>query len=162
MFKWFKLFKGQYVGFWILGLILFVLQEMPYIVMPLLNLSSNPIMNMPETSYVLNICEKVLGILCILAMCFIVKENMKVFDIGSGISRIGFILTILILLTNYFKWMLYFIGYQSFWIMLIFIVILPPLYYTAIGLWRGNWFLLALGVSFEIVHFIHMYSNLMR
>ena len=44
---------------------LFVVQEIPYIIMPLFKMESNPIMNMQETSMVLEICEKVLGSFCI-------------------------------------------------------------------------------------------------
>ena len=43
MVKWIKLFDNQYVGFWVLGLLLFFLQEIPYMVMPLFKLETNPI-----------------------------------------------------------------------------------------------------------------------
>ncbi|NLN97496.1 MAG: hypothetical protein GX127_03765 [Eubacteriaceae bacterium] len=160
MVKWFRLFGEQYVGFWFFGLILFILQEVPYIVMPLLTLNSNPVMGMQETSFVLNFFEKVLGISCVLVMCFIVQKRETFFTIGSGINKAGFVLAILILLANYFGWMLYFSGYQSRWIILAFLVSLPPLYYAAIGLWRENWILLVLGITFGVVHFIHVYGNL--
>ena len=61
MVKWIKLFSNQYLGFWLLGLVLFAIQEIPYMVMPLLKLKTNPIMNMTETSPYLDILEKVLG-----------------------------------------------------------------------------------------------------
>lgn len=160
MVKWFHLFREHYLGFWICGLILFVLQEVPYIVMPLFSLSSNPIMNMQETAPVLNLFEKVLGISCVLVTCFIVQEKATVFSIGRGIQKLGFVLAVLILLTNYFGWLLYFSGHQTNWIMLFFMVALPPLYYAAIGLWRENWILLALGIAFGIVHVVHVYGNL--
>lgn len=70
MVKWIKLFKNQYLGFWIGGVVLFVLQEVPYLIMPLLKLRTNPIMNMQESSVVLNTCEKILGSLCIALMAF--------------------------------------------------------------------------------------------
>lgn len=160
MIKWFSLFRGQYVGFWIFGLILFILQEVPYIVMPLLTPNSNPIMDMKETAPVLNVFEKILGISCILAMCFIVQEKATFFSIGSGTQKSGFVLATLILLMNYFGWTLYYSGYQTIWIMLIFMVALPPLYYAAIGVWRGNGVLFVLGIAFGIVHVVHVYGNL--
>ena len=61
MVKWIKLFSNQYLGFWLLGLVLFAIQEIPYMVMPLLKLKTNPIMNMTETSPCLDILEKILG-----------------------------------------------------------------------------------------------------
>ena len=50
MVRWIRLFRDQYFGFWVLGLVLFALQEIPYMVMPLFHLETNPIMNMTETS----------------------------------------------------------------------------------------------------------------
>lgn len=70
MVRWIKLFRDQYLGFWALGLLLFALQEIPYVVMPMLHLETNPIMNMTETSAVLDICEKVVGMV-FLAVHFI-------------------------------------------------------------------------------------------
>lgn len=160
LFKWFKFFGNQYLGFWILGIILFALQELPYIVMPLFKLESNPIMNMRESSAILDICEKVLGSLCIAAMIFVVEENAPFFKVGGGICKVGFFLTIVVLLLNFVGWGLYFGGHQSFGIMMFFIVMLPPLYYVFIGLWRENQILLITGIVFEIVHFVHVYGNL--
>lgn len=55
MAKWIKLFDNQYLGFQILGIVLFAMQEIPYMIMPFLKLKSNPIMNMTETSVALDI-----------------------------------------------------------------------------------------------------------
>ncbi len=160
MIKWIKIYGTQYFGFWVFGLILFALQEVPYMVMPLLKLENNPIMNMQESSIILDRIEKILGSLCIAIMTFVVQENASLFRIGSGISKIGFISAAAVLLLNFFGWGLYFYGFQSLGIMMFFIVALPPLYYVCIGLWRQNWILLATGAVFEIVHFIHVYMNL--
>lgn len=160
MFKWIKLFGNQYIGFWILGLVCFALQEIPYMVMPLFKLVNNPIMNMQESSVILDICEKVLGSLCIVIMVFIVHDNASVFSIGDGICRIGFISAVIVLLLNFIGWGLYFNGHQSFGVMMFFIVVLPPLYYVCIGLWRENPILFFAGIVFEIVHFAHVYGNL--
>lgn len=160
MIKWIKIGGNQYLGFWILGLVLFALQEVPYMVMPLLKLANNPIMNMRESSIALDICEKILGSLCIAAMTFVVQENAPFFSLGSGISRIGFAAAIVVLLLNFLGWGLYFYGRQSLEIMMFFIVALPPLYYVCIGLWRENWILLVAGAAFELVHFVHIYGNL--
>ena len=160
MVKWIKLGGSQYLGFWGLGLILFALQEVPYMVMPFFELENNPIMNMKESSMVLDVCEKILGSLCIAVMTFVVQENVSFFHIGTGISKIGFISAAAVLLLNFFGWGLYFYGFQSLEIMMFFIVVLPPLYYVCIGLWRENWVLLVTGALFEIVHFVHVYGNL--
>lgn len=160
MVKWAKIFGDQYLGVWILGIALFALQEVPYMVMPLLHLKSNPIMNMRETSAILDILEKITGSLCVAAMTFVVQENAPLFGVGSGVCKAGFFLAVIVLLLNFIGWGLYFCGRQSFGIMMFFIVALPPLYYVCIGLWRENWILLITGILFEAVHVIHVYGNL--
>lgn len=55
MVRWFRVSDNQYFGFFMLGLVFFILQELPYIVMPLIPLESNPLMEMQDKSAVLNI-----------------------------------------------------------------------------------------------------------
>lgn len=66
------------------------MQEIPYMIMPFFKLENNPIMNMRELSVALNICEKLLGSLCVAMMTFIVQEKAVFFHIGNGICKIGF------------------------------------------------------------------------
>ncbi|MBQ1734701.1 MAG: hypothetical protein II038_07460 [Lachnospiraceae bacterium] len=160
MVRWFKLFGNQYVGFWVLGLVLFAIQEIPYMLMPLFRLETNPIMNMTETSAVLNICEKLLGSLCIAFMVFVVHKNAIIFSLTTGKEKLFFMIAMVILLANYFGWALYFTGHQSIFVMMLFIVIMPPLYYVAIGLWRQNTPLAITGGVFLAVHFLHVLGNL--
>jgi hypothetical protein len=44
--------------------------------------------------------------------------------------------------------------------MMLFLVVMPPLYYVTIGLWRRNVLLAAVGAVFLVVHFVHVYGNL--
>lgn len=160
MVKWIKLFDNQYLGFWVLGLVLFVMQEIPYMIMPLLKLEANPIMNMQESSVVLNACEKMLGSLCIAFMMFIVCDEKKIFSISHTHELLFFYTSMGILLLNFFGWFLYFTGHQSIIVMMFFIVLLPPLYYVFIGLWRNNIILTVTGCIFLVVHFTHVLGNL--
>lgn len=160
MIKWVKLFGNQYLGFWILGLLLFAIQEIPYMLMPLFKLEANPIMDMPESSAILNICEKALGSLCIVLMAFIVHKNAVFFSIADKSEKIFFILAVGVLVANFIGWALYFTGHQSIFVMMFFIVLLPPLYYVFIGLWRKNTILTVVGCIFLIVHFTHVLGNL--
>lgn len=159
MVKWIKLFDNQYFGFWVLGLVLFVIQEIPYMIMPLLKLENNPIMNMQESSVALNVCEKILGSLCIACMTFIVCDEKKIFSISAPQELLFFCISMGVLLLNFFGWFLYFTGYQSIFVMMFFIVVLPPLFYVFIGLWRNNIILTVTGCIFMIVHFIHVLGN---
>lgn len=110
MVKWIKIFENQYFGFWMLGLILFAIQEIPYMVMPLFKLETNPIMNMQESSMVLNICEKILGSLCIVFMTFIVHNDATFFSVKSGKELLFFSIAMGIILLNFAGWILYFTG----------------------------------------------------
>ena len=160
MVKWIKLFGNQYLGFWVFGLVLFAIQEIPYMIMPLLKLESNPIMNMQESSVVLNACEKILGSLCIALMTFVVCDEKKLFSIRDTHELLFFGISMGILLLNFFGWFLYFTGHQSTFVMMFFIVMMPPLYYVFIGLWRSHVLLTITGCIFLIVHFTHVLGNL--
>lgn len=160
MFRFIKLFGNHYLGFWILGLALFAVQEIPYMIMPLFKLETNPIMNMKESSVILDMAEKILGSLCIAFMIFIVHNNSKLFSVADGKEKLFFILTVLVLLLNYIGWAFYFGGRQSVFVMMFFIVLMPPLYYVFIGLWRNNMMLTVTGGIFLIVHFVHVWGNL--
>ena len=160
MFKFFKLFGNQYLGFWVLGLMLFAVQEIPYMVMPLFKLQTNPIMNMTETSSVLDMLEKILGSLCIAFMIFFVNKKSSLFLPANGRGKIFFTLSVIVLLLNFIGWGIYFSGRQSVFVMMFFIVLMPPLYYFFIGLWRKNILLTVTAVPFLIIHFIHVLGNL--
>lgn len=160
MFRWFKVFPHQFLGFWIVGLLLFIIQEIPYMVMPLIKLESNPIMTMPESSLVLERLEKLLGSLCIALMIFLVHENAVFFSVKSGTERLFFCLAMGVLLLNFFGWALYFTGHQSQFVMLAFLVVMPPLYYVFVGLWRSNGPLTVCGCVFLVVHYLHVWGNL--
>ena len=160
MVKWIKLFGNQYLGIWVFGLVLFAIQEIPYMIMPLLKLESNPIMNMQESSEMLNACEKILGSLCIALMIFVVCDEKKLFSIRDTHELLFFGISMGILLLNFFGWFLYFTGHQSIFVMMFFIVMMPPLYYVFIGLWRSNVILTVTGCVFMVVHFTHVLGNL--
>ena len=92
MVRWYRLFGNQYFGFWLPGLVLFAIQEIPYMLMPFLRLETNPIMNMTETSTVVDACEKLLGSLCIAFMVFIIHKNAMVFSVSTGREKLFFTL----------------------------------------------------------------------
>lgn len=160
MLYWVKIYGNEYFGFWTLGLLFFALQEVPYILMPLFHLETNPIMNMSETSTTLDLLEKMAGIACVGLMLFLVHKEETFFSVSNTREKFFFILAMAILVANYIGWILYFTGHQSIAIMMIFLVALPPLYYTAIGLWRHNTPLTIVSVIFFVIHAVHVYGNL--
>ena len=93
-------------------------------------------------------------------MVFVVHKDAQLFSITDGWEKLFFTLAMIILLTNFFGWALYFAGHQSIFVMMFFIVLMPPLYYVAIGIWRQNIPLAVTGVLFLTVHFTHVFGNL--
>lgn len=162
MFRWIKLSENQYLGLWAMGLILFVIQEIPYMIKPLFDLKNDPLMNMPESSIGLNICEKVLGSLCMFLMIFIVHKDATFFSISEKYERVFFLLTVAVLALNFAGWLLYLTLNQSIWVIMFFIVSLPPVYYIFIGLQRKNIPLAIAGGAFFIIHFTHVLGNLLK
>lgn len=160
MFKWFKVVKNQYFGFWAIGLVLFAVQEIPYMIMPALHLSKNPIMEMPTNSLFLDVCEKICGVLCVAVMVLIVHKENKFFSVKSRKEIAFFSVAVGVIVLNFIGWILYFCGLQSVAIMIVFLFALPPLYYLFIGLWRKNYFLVAVGGLFFVVHISNAFVNL--
>lgn len=161
MFKWFKIFKNQYFGFWAIGLLLFAIQELPYMIMPLLHLEQNPIMDMPTRSLFLDICEKVFGVLCIVTMILIVNKESRLFSVKSKNEIAFFAAAVGAIALNFVGWTLYFCGLQSVALMIIFLFALPPLYYLFVGLWRKNYFLVVVAGAFFAVHLANAFTNLL-
>lgn len=161
MFKWFKIIKNQYFGLWLLGLLLFAIQEIPYIIMPLIPLTANPVMDMPTNSVFLDIIEKICGVLCIALMILIVHKDNKLFSIHSKSEKAFFFTATGIIVLNFIGWILYFCGLQSVAVIICFIFALPPLYYLFIGLWRKNYFLLTISGLFFVIHLSNAFVNLL-
>ncbi len=160
MLKWLKIVKSQYLGIWLPGLLLFALQEVPYMIMPLIPLKTNPIMEMPANSVFLDICEKIFGVLCVAVMVLIVHKDNQLFSIKSKAEKIFFFIAAGIIALNFIGWALYFCGLQGAAVMIFFIFALPPLYYLFIGLWRKNYFLIPVSSLFFIVHLSNAFVNL--
>lgn len=160
MVKWFRLTQNQYFGFFALGLAFFVLQELPYIIMPLIPLKSNPLMEMQDKTMLLNIIEKVLGVSCIVVMLFLVHGDAKWFSLDTQKEQVFFGMAMIAIIGYFIGWLFYFNGFQSLPLMLCCLVALPPIYYAFIGLWRRNYILTVLGVLFLIAHIANVWNNL--
>ena len=156
----FKLFGSHWLGLWFPALILFAVQELPYMLMPLIKPDPNPIMNLPEHCKPLAVAESVLGSACIALMLLVVNKNAPLFGTGEGAGRVFFILASTALALNFIGWGIYFAGIRTAAVMLIFIVAMPPLYYLFIGLWRENYILAGTAAVFLCVHFSHVFLDL--
>jgi hypothetical protein len=161
MVRWFRLTRNQNIGFFALGFVFLILQELPYIVMPLIPLQSNPLMEMSDRSMALNIAEKVLGVSCVVTMLFLVRSDAKWFSFRTLKERVFFSVAMIAIVGYFIGWIFYYNGFQTLPIIFCFLVALPPIYYAFIGLWRGNYILAVLGGMFLIAHLSNVWNNLM-
>lgn len=143
-----------------MGLALFALQELPYLVMPLIPLKSNVLMEMQDKSMLLSIMEKILGVSCILIMLFLVREDALWFSLKTKQERIFFSLAMAAIAGYFIGWIFYFNGIQTLPLILCTLVALPPIYYALIGLWRRNDALTVTGGLFLIAHLSNVWFNL--
>lgn len=160
MIKWFKLTENYYFGLFALGIALFALQELPYIVMPFISLELNPLMEMQDKSALLNAIEKTLGVSCIIVMLFLVRYDSKWFSLSSKRERTFFGLAMIAIVGYFTGWVFYFNGFKSLALILCLLVALPPVYYALIGLWRRNYVLAVLGGAFLVAHIANVWNNL--
>ena len=158
--KWFRLTENQYFGFFALGLALFILQQVPYIVMPLIRMESNVLMEMQDKSAILNTVEKILGVSCVVVMIFLVRDDAKWFSLDTLHGRVFFFLAMAAIIIYFIGWIFYFNGVQNLPLLLGILVTMPPIYYSFIGLWRKNYVLAVLGGVFLIAHMSNVWNNL--
>ena len=130
-------------------------------IMPIIPLETNPIMEMPTNSVFLDVCEKIFGVLSIAVMVLVVNKDNKFFSVKTKNEIAFFSVAVGLIVINFIGWILYFCGFQSVAVMITFIFLLPPLYYLFIGLWRKNYFLVAVAGIFFIVHLSNAFVNLL-
>jgi len=160
MLRFVKLGGEQYLGLFALGLVLFVLQELPYIVMPLIRMQSNPVMTMTEKAPVLNIIEKALMFGCVAAMVLLVRSDATWFSLTTPKEILCFTVAMAALAGNFIGWGFYFAGHQNLVLIVVLLCAFVAVFYGFIGLWRGNWVLAILGAAALIVHPLHVWINL--
>lgn len=159
MLKFFRLFKHYYLGISFAGIAAFVIQEIPYIVMPLIDPASNPIMNVQNGIKWLEITQGVFGILSMIFLMMIVRDDVKVFSITAPKDKLFFFLTASMILINFAGWAFYYMGYQYGWLIVMTQFAVVPLYYLFYGLWKKNCFLVISSVPFFVIHTINGYMN---
>lgn len=155
MIKWKPLFKDYYLGIFVIGIIAYIIQEIPYLVMPFINLNNNPIMNMEKNYLLLEILQNVFGILSIILLIFVVKKDDKFFSIKAINEKVYFILTLSMIVINFIGWIFYYANFHNGLIIVISQFAAVPLYYLFIGLWRKNYLLVFSSFIFFIIHMIN-------
>ena len=72
--------------------------------MPLFKLQTNPIMNMTESLRILDIFEKVFGLLCIAFMILIVNKNSNLFLPAKDREKIFFAISVCCFVVLFMLW----------------------------------------------------------
>ena len=108
MIKFLHLFKNYYLGISFIGIAAFVIQEIPYIVMPLIKPASNPIMNMQNEMKWIETVQGIFGILSMILLMLIVRDDVKLIPRETTKEKTFLFLMILMILINFIGWILYY------------------------------------------------------
>ena len=159
MLKFIRLFKNYYFGISFIGIAAFVIQEIPYIVMPLIKPASNPIMNMQNEIKWIASVQGIFGMLSMILLMLIVRDDVKLIPIETVKEKTFLFLVVLMILINFAGWAMYYIGYQYGWLIIISQFAVVPLYYLFFGLWKSNYLLAGTAVPFFVIHTINGIMN---
>ena len=159
MLKFIRLFKNYYFGISFIGIAAFVIQEIPYIVMPLINPASNPIMNMPNEIKWIEMAQGIFGTLSMILLMLIVRDDVKLIPRETAKEKTFLFLTVLMIVINFIGWTMYYLGYQYGWLIIISQFAVVPLYYLFFGLWKSNYLLAGTAVPFFVIHTINGIMN---
>jgi len=159
MLKLIHLFKNYYFGISFIGIATFVIQEIPYIVMPMIKPTSNPIMNMQNEIKWIETVQGIFGMLSMILLILIVRDDVKLIPRETTKDKMFLLLTVLMILINFIGWILYYMGHQYGWLIIISQFAAVPLYYLFFGLWKSNYLLVGTAVPFFVIHTINGIMN---
>ena len=159
MLKFVHLFKHYYLGVSFIGIAAFVIQEIPYMIMPLIKSESNPIMNMQNEIKWIETVQGLFGILSMILLMLIVRDDVGVFSLATSREKAFFLLTILMIAINFAGWAFYYAGYQYGWLIILSQFAVVPLYYLFFGLWKRNYLLVGVAAPFFLIHTINGVLN---
>ena len=91
-----------------MGIAAFVIQEIPYIIMPFIKSASNPIMNMQNEMKWIETIQGILGMLSMILLMLIVRDDVKLFPITTTKDKAFFALTVFMILINFVGWTFYY------------------------------------------------------
>ena len=81
MLKFVHIYKNYFFGLSLIGILAFVIQEIPYIIMPLVKPESNPIMNMQNETKWIAIVQNIFGMLSMVLLMLLVRDDIPIFSI---------------------------------------------------------------------------------
>lgn len=93
----------------------FVIQEIPFIIMPFIKPTSNPIMNIQNEIKWIETIQGILGMLSMILLMLIVRDDVKSFSITATKDKVFFALTVFMILINFVGWNSYFVFHNSYY-----------------------------------------------
>ena len=161
MLRFVHLFKHYYLGLSIIGILAFAIQEIPYMIMPLIHPESNPIMNMQNEIKWLETVQAIFGVLAMIILMLIVRDDVRTFSLETSQEKLFFFLTVLMIAINFIGWAFYYTGHQYGWLIVLSQFAVVPLYYLSFGLWKSNYLLVGVAVPFFLIHTVNGILNFM-
>ncbi len=159
MIKFIHLFKNYYVGISLVGVIAFVIQEIPYILMPIVKPEMNPIMNMQNEIQWIEIVQGIFGMLSMILLMLLVRDDVSLFGLTTTREKVFFFLMLVMIIVSFIGWIFYYTGHQYGWFIVISQFAVVPLYYLCFGIWKSNYPLVVTASVFFIIHTINGYMN---
>ena len=151
--------KNYYLGLSLIGILAFAIQEVPYIIMPLINLESNPIMNMQNEMKWIDTVQGIFGVLSMVLLMMLVRDDVPLFSVSTAREKAFLSLAICMIVINFIGWAFYYAGHQYGWLIVISQFAVVPLYYLFFGLWKNNYPLVGSATIFFIIHTVNGYMN---
>ncbi|MDR2119222.1 MAG: hypothetical protein LBP25_06785 [Tannerellaceae bacterium] len=158
--KWFGIYRDYCVGIWYPGILFFLIQELPYAVMPFVSMPANPLMEMQTYSPLLEIPEKLFGLLTVLLLILLVRDSDSRASRRTWRRSTFFYLSLFFLACYFAGWCFYFCGSQSVALILTCLVAMPPLYYMSLGIWKRNVPLAVNTAFFLLFHIANVWTSL--
>ena len=159
MLKWIHLFKNYYFGLSLMGIIIFCIQEIPYMIMPLIKPNSNPITNISNEIVWLENLQMVSGIFTMILLMLTIKGDEALFPFDTSRNVISFVFMVSMILINFVGWGFYYSGKQVSWLIILSQFAVVPLYYMFYGLWKENYMIVGSSSLFFIIHTINGILN---
>ena len=116
-------------------------------------------MNMQNEIKWIAIAQSIFGMLSMVLLMLLVRDDIPIFSISTAKERIFFTLTICMMLINFIGWAFYYTGHQYGWLIVISQFAVVPLYYLLFGLWKNNYPLVGSATIFFIIHTVNGYMN---
>jgi hypothetical protein len=143
-----SILKKYKVGFSVIGLLAFALQELPYLPWLLFPPTNNPLADNPAANPVLGALEGVGGVLTIALLILVIRKG----ELKTDFKDSFFIISACLLGLYYACWIAYFAGFTSSWLIVFGLSAPVPLYYLCAALWRKNYFASVTATVFFIGH----------